>query len=116
MLWAESKCADWISDKLSFRLQQTVEWSVLWIIKKFLLFKIPGSLTVQFDFSGGQIDNIVRKGEIREVLYGEKADFMRIFDFCGEETFSEGRVGIGFIKNWNYGCKRKDSKANVDHE
>ena len=53
-------------------------------------------LAAQFDFSGGQIDNIVRKVEIREVIYGENVAFMRILDFCREETFADTRVSIGF--------------------
>ncbi|NEN24306.1 AAA family ATPase [Cryomorpha ignava] len=53
-------------------------------------------LATQFDFSGGQIDNIVRKVDIRELIYGEEVAFNQILDFCREETFGESRVRIGF--------------------
>jgi hypothetical protein len=56
------------------------------------------SLATQFEFSGGQIDNIVRKSEMREVIYGEPVSYGRVLDFCREETFGESRVNIGFTK------------------
>lgn len=56
------------------------------------------SLAAQFDFSGGQIDNIVRKTEMREIIYNEPVAYQRILDFCKEETFGESRMRIGFTK------------------
>lgn len=55
-------------------------------------------LAVKFDFSGGQIDNIIRKAEINEIIHNIKPDLNRIIEFCKEEGFNEqGRnVGIGF--------------------
>lgn len=54
------------------------------------------SLAAQFDFTGGQIDNIVRKSEMREILYGESVGYQRALDFCMEENFGEERLRIGF--------------------
>lgn len=55
-------------------------------------------LASQFDFSGGQIDNIVRKNEINEIIHGNKVDVKTLLEFCKEETMSNqaGRTEIGF--------------------
>jgi hypothetical protein len=45
-------------------------------------------LASQFEFSGGQIDNIVRKNEIQEIIYGKKVDVKTLFEFCKEETLN----------------------------
>jgi AAA+ superfamily predicted ATPase len=55
-------------------------------------------LASQFDFSGGQIDNIVRKNEINEIIHGSKVDIKMLFEYCREETLSNqfSRTQIGF--------------------
>lgn len=56
-------------------------------------------LAEKFDFSGGQIDNIVRKSEINEIIYGTKGALNQLIDFCEEETLSNRskRKSMGFI-------------------
>lgn len=58
-------------------------------------------LASTFDFSGGQIDNIVRKNEINEIIHGNKVDVKTLLEFCKEETLSNQftRTQIGFIVN-----------------
>ena len=56
-------------------------------------------LAAQFDFSGGQIDNVVRKKEMNEIIYGHKVSFENIHSFCREESWSTKRVRIGFSKS-----------------
>ncbi len=59
-------------------------------------------LATAFDFSGGQIDNIVRKNEINEIIHGNKVDIKTLLEFCREETLSNqvAKAEIGFrIKN-----------------
>lgn len=58
-------------------------------------------LSSQFDFSGGQIDNIVRKNEINEIVHGNKVDVNTLVEFCKEETLSNqfSRIQIGFKRN-----------------
>jgi hypothetical protein len=58
-------------------------------------------LASQFDFSGGQIDNIVRKNEINEIIHGKKVDVKTLFEFCKEETLSNqfSTTQIGFKRN-----------------
>ncbi|NCA22010.1 MAG: AAA family ATPase, partial [Crocinitomicaceae bacterium] len=56
-------------------------------------------LASQFDFSGGQIDNIVRKNEIHEVIHGLKVEFKSIIDFCTTELLAKASfTKIGFVK------------------
>ena len=50
-----------------------------------------------FDFSGGQIDNIVRKCNMSEIIHGEFPVYLKIYDYCGEETIkTTTRKVIGF--------------------
>lgn len=57
------------------------------------------TLAHQFDFSGGQIDNVVRKNEIHEIIYGISVDFSNIVEFCKTEMLSKNSgVRIGFTK------------------
>ena len=57
------------------------------------------TLANRFDFSGGQIDNIVRKNEIHEIIHGISVDFSNIIDFCKTELLSKNNgVRIGFTK------------------
>ncbi len=53
-------------------------------------------LADKFDFSGGQIDNIIRKSEIQEIVHGTVTNFEQIQSFCNEESISESRRKIGF--------------------
>jgi len=58
------------------------------------------SLATNFDFSGGQIDNIVRKNEIYEIIHGISVNFNNIIDFCETELMSKNNVvKIGFTNN-----------------
>ena len=55
-------------------------------------------LAEEFDFTGGQINNIVRKCEMAEVLNNIKITFEKIQEFCKEETINKtGNTQIGFI-------------------
>lgn len=56
------------------------------------------ALAEKYDFSGGQIDNIMRKSEIYEVIHGRKASIANLMDYCAEETLADQRVMIGFGK------------------
>jgi len=57
-------------------------------------------LADRFDFSGGQIDNIVRKAEIHEVVHGIIVDFSNIEEFCSVELLSNtSGKRIGFVQS-----------------
>lgn len=63
-------------------------------------------LADSFDFTGGQIDNVIRKIEIDELLYNHTLKFSQIIQFCKEEGMIKDKVQqIGFagIRNDEYG-------------
>ena len=55
-------------------------------------------LAAHHDFSGGEIDNIVRKVVMEEVLHGTKPTLAEIEDLCKHEKIGDGTKGcsIGF--------------------
>jgi hypothetical protein len=57
-------------------------------------------LATQFNLSGGQIENVVRKCEIEFILHGGLPDFDTLLRFCSEEKLSGSslsvRKSIGF--------------------
>ncbi|MCV6630344.1 MAG: AAA family ATPase [Flavobacteriaceae bacterium] len=53
-------------------------------------------LATRFAFSGGQIENVVRKHEIHQIMYSEKTSFTQLTDFCLEETLVQPKEKIGF--------------------
>ena len=53
-------------------------------------------LADKFDFSGGQIDNIIRKSEIQEIVHGTMTNFEEIHSFCSEESIITKTTKIGF--------------------
>ena len=58
------------------------------------------TLASRFQFSGGQIENVVRKSTVDYILSGEKASLETVCKFCEEETFKSKdelrRKRIGF--------------------
>lgn len=57
------------------------------------------SLATEFDFSGGQIENISRKRMIDSVISGYEPDYAAIKGYCGEELILKSvnsRRLIGF--------------------
>ena len=55
-------------------------------------------LANNYDFSGGQIENIVRKREIQSIIYSTEPGFNDVLSFCSEEVIGNGtgRRRIGF--------------------
>jgi SpoVK/Ycf46/Vps4 family AAA+-type ATPase len=47
-----------------------------------------GTLVDRFAFSGGQIDNIVRKATLNEVLTGNRPTLIELLDYCVTENYS----------------------------
>ncbi|MBR3465831.1 MAG: hypothetical protein IKH15_01275 [Bacteroidales bacterium] len=56
------------------------------------------TLSTKFDFSGGEIDNIVRKVVMEEVLHGTRPTLAEIEELCRHEKIGQGSSGgsIGF--------------------
>ena len=57
------------------------------------------TLATKFDFSGGEIDNIVRKVVMEEVLHGTRPTLAEIEELCRHEKIGDGGKGncIGFL-------------------
>ena len=55
-------------------------------------------LATDFDFSGGQIENVVRKREVKAIIGLEEPGFSDVRAFCQEEIFGgeTNRRRIGF--------------------
>ena len=52
-------------------------------------------LSLKFDFSGGQIENIARKFTINKILYGESEDNINtLVDLCSTEHLNSKRLFI----------------------
>ena len=57
-------------------------------------------LAERFEFSGGQIDNIVRKFEISGILENRQPGIDELFAFCDEEKFEKSSTRkIGYLQN-----------------
>ena len=57
------------------------------------------TLASAYDFSGGQIENIVRKKEVKSLISGEEPTFDQIREYCDEEVIGdrpERKRRIGF--------------------
>lgn len=55
-------------------------------------------LSSDFDFSGGQIENIARKKTVRALISGESPNYSQIREYCQEETIEDDapRRKVGF--------------------
>jgi AAA+ superfamily predicted ATPase len=85
--------------KIQFQKPDISIRAQIWKLKlPFLVKKECILLAEKFDFSGGQIDNVLRKNEIHEVIYNEKVTLKNLLAFCSEETYANERTKIGFNK------------------
>ncbi len=84
--------------KIEFHKPNTAVKAKIWSTKLPQLTDLEcETLAGLYDFSGGQIDNIVRKNEIQEIIHGISVDFNHILGFCETELLSKNnRVKIGF--------------------
>jgi hypothetical protein len=55
-----------------------------------------GILAGEFDFSGGQIENITRKRAVYRVIHGDEAGLEVMREYCREELWSKRGAKIGF--------------------
>jgi len=78
--------------KLRFTKPTPTERQKIWLEKMpWIEEKVAAELAEKFDFSGGEIDNIVRKSITEEVLSGEKPSFEKLISFCESERVSNKR-------------------------
>ena len=78
--------------KLRFTKPTPSERQKIWMEKiPWLEADVAAELSRKFDFSGGEIDNIVRKTITEEVLSGEKPSYEKLTSFCESERISNKR-------------------------
>ena len=88
--------------KIKFEKPELAARTAIWMDKIDELAKEDASyLADNFDLTGGQIDNIVRKCEIKSVIEGVDADFEMLKNYCIEELVLSSKSGnfIGFKKS-----------------
>ena len=94
--------------KVEFTKPQLEQRIAIWESKiPDLTSDVYENLANQFEFSGGQIENIVRKCEINQVLYNSLPSFETIQSFCLSENSEQVKSGIGFIRNENTELKNE---------
>lgn len=85
--------------KIKFGLPTTQAKQYIWKDKLQWLNDEESSALAAFSLSGGEIDNIVRKAIINEVLSGSRPDLEQMKVWCGEEKLTQGRsAAIGFSR------------------
>ena len=85
--------------KIKFERPELKARTAIWMDKISYLSKEDATyLADNFDLTGGQIDNIVRKCEIKSVIEGIEADFDMLKSYCIEELVLSAKTGnfIGF--------------------
>lgn len=87
--------------KIEFQKPHISEKTKIWKSKLPMLSDIEcETLATRFDFTGGQIDNIVKKTAIHEIIHGNSIDFEAIMDFCKSELLlPENSKNMGFKYN-----------------
>ncbi|WP_062128648.1 ATP-binding protein [Geofilum rubicundum] len=53
-------------------------------------------LARRFDFSGGEINNVVRKMEIESIIHGYEPGLDNAIDFCTQESTAQQSAAVGF--------------------
>lgn len=84
--------------KVQFGQPNTEAKKAIWKSKlPWLADEECGQLAAKFDLSGGEIDNIVRKSMMEEVLTGNRPDVAMLEAWCrGEKLTRKGGNAIGF--------------------
>ena len=85
--------------KIKFENPSTEAKTSIWMNKlSWLDERNAAEFAREYDFSGGQIDNIVRKIAMNEVISGERPGISDIHDMCRTEKIDnpDGSKRIGF--------------------
>lgn len=65
-------------------------------------YTIVHTLVDQFNLTGGQVDNVVKKIEMDFILEGSTTSFKEIIEYCKEEQLygiQQNQAKIGFSNN-----------------
>ena len=67
-----------------------------------MLYISANTLARKYDLSGGEIENIVRKAEIYNILYNQECTLHQIQEMCEDEKLNskqQNNKSIGFKTN-----------------
>jgi hypothetical protein len=65
----------------------------------FLKPEVCRELAKTYDFTGGQIDNVLRRYLCTEIIHGKKTALTQLHEFCREESLNEKRPVMGYKNN-----------------
>lgn len=83
--------------KIHFQKPTTSIQSKIWKSKfTHLTWEECSRISEKFNLTGGQIDNIIRKSEVQQILQGTASSFEDLVSFCQEEKISFERGKVGF--------------------
>jgi AAA+ superfamily predicted ATPase len=85
--------------KIKFQKPSVAARASIWMSKLEKIDPLDAErLAESYDLTGGQIDNIIRKVEIENLINGEKMTFEKLAEFCDQEIILQSRGGsrIGF--------------------
>lgn len=83
--------------KIEFRKPTLEAKKQIWIDKMpWLASEEVVQLATQFSFTGGEIDNIVRKATLNEVVTGNRPTIHELVAFCEEERFAGEKKKVGY--------------------
>jgi hypothetical protein len=86
--------------KIKFEVPTTDVKSKIWMNKlSWIESEFAQQLSKEFSFSGGEIDNIIRKVTMKEVLTGNRPNSSEIYNYCKSEkalSNKKGKVRVGF--------------------
>lgn len=85
--------------KVKYAIPSLQNAAAIWKIKLPTITKEQAmELAINYPFSGGEIDNIVRKYIMEHVLHGERPSFETIISFCNQEKWEASTMGnkIGY--------------------
>ncbi len=87
--------------KVEFTVPSNLQRSSIWQSKfPSLTFEACTDLAVNYELSGGQIDNIYRKSEINYILHNKEVTHDLLIRFCEEEVnHTQNQAQIGFVKS-----------------
>ena len=87
--------------KVYFGQPDTTAKKSIWKSKlNWLTDEDADKLAYRYNLSGGEIDNIVRKATMEEVLHGQRPDFATLDNWCKNEKLDHKKGGtIGFANN-----------------
>ena len=62
--------------------------------------KIVKFIATQYDFSGGQLDNIAKKIDMFQIVYGKAPGMKEVKSFCDKECIENAKTSVNTVKGF----------------